>query len=107
MLPVLDAAVGTLIEDLNCRGLLESTMVIVMGEFGRTPRMNKKGVPGSDPVPGRDHWGQVMSVLIGGGGIPGGRVDRRLDREGRVSPEPTAAAAGPDGDALSSARDRP
>jgi hypothetical protein len=74
VLPILDAAVATLIEDLDRRGLLESTMVIVMGEFGRTPRMNKKGVPGSDPVPGRDHWGRVMSVLIGGGGIPGGRV---------------------------------
>jgi hypothetical protein len=74
VLPILDAAVGTLIEDLDRRGLLESTMVIVMGEFGRTPRMNKRGVPGSDPVPGRDHWGRVMSVLIGGGGIPGGRV---------------------------------
>jgi hypothetical protein len=74
VLPVLDDAVGTLIEDLDRRGLLESTMVIVMGEFGRTPRMNKRGVPGSDSVPGRDHWGRVMSVLIGGGGIPGGRV---------------------------------
>jgi hypothetical protein len=74
VLPVLDAAVGTLIEDLDRCGLLESTIVIVMGEFGRTPRMNKKGVPGSDSVPGRDHWGRVMSVLIGGGGIPGGRV---------------------------------
>lgn len=74
VLPILDAAVGTLIEDLDRRGLLESTMVIVMGEFGRTPRMNKRGVPGSDTVPGRDHWGRVMSVLIGGGGIPGGRV---------------------------------
>jgi uncharacterized protein (DUF1501 family) len=48
--------------------------VIVMGEFGRTPRMNKRGVPGSDSVPGRDHWGKVMSVLIAGGGIAGGRV---------------------------------
>lgn len=74
VLPVLDATVATLIEDLDRRGLLETTMVIVMGEFGRTPRMNKRGVPGSDPVPGRDHWGRVMSVLIAGGGIAGGRV---------------------------------
>jgi hypothetical protein len=74
VLPILDATVATLVEDLDRRGLLESTMVIVMGEFGRTPRMNKRGVPGSDPVPGRDHWGKVMSVLIAGGGIPGGRV---------------------------------
>jgi hypothetical protein len=74
VLPIVDAAVSTLIEDLDQRGLLDSTMVIVMGEFGRTPRMNKKGVPGSDSVPGRDHWGRVMSVLIGGGGIAKGRV---------------------------------
>ena len=74
VLPILDAAVGTLVEDLDTRGLLDSTMVIVMGEFGRTPRMNKKGVPGSDPVPGRDHWGNVMSVLAAGGGFARGRV---------------------------------
>jgi len=74
VLPILDATVGTLIEDLETRGLLDSTAVIVMGEFGRTPRMNKKGVPGSDPVPGRDHWGNVMSILVAGGGFPRGRV---------------------------------
>jgi hypothetical protein len=74
VLPILDATVSALIEDLDRRGLLDSTIVIVMGEFGRTPRMNKRGVPGSDPVPGRDHWGRVMSVLIAGGGIARGRV---------------------------------
>jgi hypothetical protein len=74
VLPILDATVGSLIEDLDTRGLLDTTMVIVMGEFGRTPRMNKKGVPGSDPVPGRDHWGKVMSVLVAGGGFARGRV---------------------------------
>jgi uncharacterized protein (DUF1501 family) len=74
VLPILDATVCSLIEDLDSRGLLDSTMVIVMGEFGRTPRMNKKGVPGSDPVPGRDHWGNVMSVLVAGGGLARGCV---------------------------------
>ncbi len=74
VLPILDATVSTLIEDLERRGLLDSTIVMVMGEFGRTPRMNKKGVPGSDPVPGRDHWGKVMSVLVAGGGFARGRV---------------------------------
>jgi hypothetical protein len=74
VLPIVDATVSSLIEDLDSRGLLDSTMVIVMGEFGRTPRMNKKGVPGSDPVPGRDHWGNVMSILVAGGGIARGRV---------------------------------
>jgi uncharacterized protein (DUF1501 family) len=74
VLPILDATVGSLIEDLEGRGLLDSTVVIVMGEFGRTPRMNKKGVPGSDPVPGRDHWGNVMSVLVAGGGFARGQI---------------------------------
>jgi uncharacterized protein (DUF1501 family) len=74
VLPILDATVGALIEDLEGRGLLDSTIVVVMGEFGRTPRMNTKGVPGSDPVPGRDHWGKVMSVLVAGGGIARGRI---------------------------------
>ena len=77
VLPILDAAVGSLIEDLDSRGLLDSTVVIVMGEFGRTPRMNKKGVPGSDPVPGRDHWGNVMSVLVAGGRVRAGRSSVR------------------------------
>jgi uncharacterized protein (DUF1501 family) len=84
VLPILDAAVGTLIDDLEGRGLLDSTMVIVMGEFGRTPRMNKTGVAGSDPVPGRDHWGKVMSVLIAGGGIARGQVVGSSNSRGEV-----------------------
>jgi uncharacterized protein (DUF1501 family) len=74
VLPIVDSAVGTLVDDLDQRGLLDTTAVIVMGEFGRTPRMNKGGVPGADAVPGRDHWGEVMSVLIAGGGFAGGTV---------------------------------
>jgi Protein of unknown function (DUF1501) len=74
VLPILDATVGSLIEDLDNRGLLDSTIVLVMGEFGRTPRINKTGVPGSDPVPGRDHWGNVMSVLVAGGGFARGQI---------------------------------
>ena len=84
VLPVLDAAVGSLIEDLDDRGLLDSTMVLVMGEFGRTPRMNTTGVPGSDPVPGRDHWGNVMSVLAAGGGFARGRVVGASNSRGEV-----------------------
>src|SRR4029077_17241216 len=74
VLPLIDSAIGTLIEDLDQRGLLDSTLVMVMGEFGRTPRLNTTGVPGADPVPGRDHWGNVMSVLAAGGGLARGRV---------------------------------
>jgi hypothetical protein len=84
VLPILDAAVGSLVDDLHDRGLLDSTMVLVMGEFGRTPRMNKTGVPGSDPVPGRDHWGNVMSVLAAGGGFARGRVVGASNAKGEV-----------------------
>jgi len=84
VLPVLDAAVATLVEDLDTRGLLDTTAVIVMGEFGRTPRMNKTGVPGADPVPGRDHWGEVMSVLVAGGGFAAGRVIGSSNSKGEV-----------------------
>ena len=84
VLPILDNAVGSLVEDLDLRGLLDSTVVLVMGEFGRTPRMNTGGVPGSDPVPGRDHWGEVMSVLVAGGGFAQGRVVGSSNAKGEV-----------------------
>lgn len=84
VLPVLDNAVGSLVDDLHVRGMLDSTVVIVMGEFGRTPRMNTTGVPGADPVPGRDHWGEVMSVLVAGGGFAGGRVIGSSNARGEV-----------------------
>jgi uncharacterized protein (DUF1501 family) len=70
--PVVDRAVGALLDDLDDRGLLERVMVVVMGEFGRTPKINT-GQPGI-PVPGRDHWGNAISVLIAGGGITPGVV---------------------------------
>ncbi len=84
VLPIIDKAISSLIEDLADRGMLESTAVIVMGEFGRTPRMNTTGVPGSDPVPGRDHWGNVMSVLVAGGGFPAGQVIGSSNSRGEV-----------------------
>jgi uncharacterized protein (DUF1501 family) len=65
-LPSMDQSIAALIEDLDQTGLLESTIVCVMGEFGRTPRINGSA--------GRDHWGNVMSVLLGGGGLKGGTV---------------------------------
>ncbi len=106
VLPILDAAVGSLIEDLSERGLLDSTMVLVMGEFGRTPRMNKTGVPGSDPVPGRDHWGNVMSVLAAGGGFARGRVVGSSNSRGETPQGPAGAAPGPAGHDLPPARSR-
>jgi hypothetical protein len=71
MLPPFDRAVATLIADLDERGLLDSTLVIVMGEFGRAPKLSTGG---GDPIPGRDHWIQLMSVLVAGGGVPRGQV---------------------------------
>jgi hypothetical protein len=85
VLPVLDNAVGSLVDDLDQRGLLDSTIVIVMGEFGRTPRINQ-GLP-QDPIPGRDHWGQVMSVLVAGGGLRPGIVVGSSNARGEVPRE--------------------
>lgn len=67
-----DRAVGALMEDLIDRDLLDRTLVIVMGEFGRTPKINT-GQPGI-PIPGRDHWGDAISVMMAGGGLRGGTV---------------------------------
>ncbi len=71
-LPYLDRAVAGLLEDLKQRGLLDDTLVVVMGEFGRTPKLNS-GQTGI-PIPGRDHWGQAMSVILAGGGLKTGQV---------------------------------
>lgn len=79
-LPEVDAAVATLFEDLDDRGLLEKTCVILCGEFGRTPRMNNGLGSGT---PGRDHWGDAMAVLIGGGGIRPGQVIGATDPLGQ------------------------
>lgn len=78
-LPGVDNSVATLIEDLNERGMLEQTMVIVLGEFGRTPKVNDRG--------GRDHWSNAMSVLFAGGGAPGGVVVGATDRQGYSASE--------------------
>ncbi len=66
LLPPLDMAMSALYRDMHERGLLESTIVMVTGEFGRTPRINNEA--------GRDHWGPAFTVMIGGGGIHGGRI---------------------------------
>ncbi len=71
---VMDQAVAALVSDLGERGMLDHVLVVVMGEFGRTPKMNQNGVPGSDPVPGRDHWGDAISVAMAGGGLRKGQV---------------------------------
>ena len=84
-LPIVDAAVASLFEDLDDRGLLEKTLVVLCGEFSRTPKMNdggNGGPAGSKGTPGRDHWGDAMFCLMGGGGVQGGRVIGSTDRLG-------------------------
>ncbi len=71
-LQVVDKAIGALMEDLVDRNMLDRVLVLVMSEFGRTPRINT-GQPGI-PIPGRDHWGDAISVMMAGGGIRGGTI---------------------------------
>lgn len=76
-LPKVDSAVATLFEDLGDRGLSEKVLVVLCGEFSRTPLMNNGGNGGpplSMGTPGRDHWGNAMFCLLGGGGVKGGQV---------------------------------
>jgi uncharacterized protein (DUF1501 family) len=80
-LPELDQAMSALVDDLAERGLLEDTVVLWMGEFGRTPRINEQA--------GRDHWARSWSVVMGGGGVAGGRVVGSTSDDGTaVTSEP-------------------
>jgi hypothetical protein len=84
-LPQVDSAVAALFRDLDDRGLLESTLVVLCGEFSRTPKMNdggNGGAPMSQGTPGRDHWGNSMFCLMGGGGVKGGMVVGSTDKNG-------------------------
>jgi hypothetical protein len=89
LMPIMDAAYSTLLEDLADRGLLDDTLVVWMGEFGRTPKINGNG--------GRDHWGHVFSVALAGSGVRGGRVHGVSDKiaaypkDGRVQPQDLTA----------------
>jgi Protein of unknown function (DUF1501) len=74
LLPPADRALSALIEDLDQRGLLETTLVVAMGEFGRTPKINGEG--------GRDHWPHCYTVVLAGGGVSGGAVYGASDRFG-------------------------
>jgi hypothetical protein len=73
-LPELDRALATLLEDLHDRGLLQKTLVIATGEFGRTPEINVNA--------GRDHWPNVFSILVAGAGVPGGQIWGSSDADG-------------------------
>jgi uncharacterized protein (DUF1501 family) len=74
LLPPCDMAFSALVEDLESRGLLDSTLVIMLGEFGRTPKINRDG--------GRDHWPDCYSVVLAGGGVRGGTMYGTSDKLG-------------------------
>lgn len=76
-LPVLDNALSALLTDLEERGLLQSTLVCILGEFGRTPRINQ-----NQGIPGRQHWPFCYSAMLAGGGIRGGQVYGESDKIG-------------------------
>jgi hypothetical protein len=84
-LPDLDQALSALLDDLSVRGLLAETLVLVMGEFGRTPKINDKA--------GRDHWGPAATLLFAGAGVRGGQVIGATDKTGAfVTKRPVAPA---------------
>jgi hypothetical protein len=74
LLPPADQGFSALVDDLGDRGLLDSTLVVAMGEFGRTPRINGTG--------GRDHWPDCYTAVLAGGGVQGGAVYGASDRSG-------------------------
>jgi hypothetical protein len=89
LMPPMDQAYSALLTDLEDRGMLEETLVVWMGEFGRSPKINASG--------GRDHWGHVFSAALAGGGVRGGVVHGQSDRQGgfpldgRVEPQDLTA----------------
>jgi uncharacterized protein (DUF1501 family) len=79
--PPLDHAVSAFLEDVEARGLSKKILLVVCGEMGRTPRLNKRG--------GRDHWGNLAPLLLAGGGLAMGRVIGQSDRNaGEPASEP-------------------
>jgi uncharacterized protein (DUF1501 family) len=85
LLPPLDQGVAALLDDLDAVGLLDETLVVMLGEFGRTPRISR--VPGAS-LPGRDHWAPCFSGVFAGAGVRGGQVIGRSDAIGAYPATP-------------------
>ncbi len=84
LLPAVDKAVSAFIEDVESRGLSEKILLVITGEFGRTPRINKAG--------GRDHWGNLCTLAFVGGGLRMGQVVGKSDRTAsRPASEPVTS----------------
>lgn len=84
LLPPMDQSVSALIDDLDARGLLDETLIVMAGEFGRTPKIFN--IPKAR-LPGRDHWGAVQTVFFAGGGVRGGTVIGASDKHGAYPAE--------------------
>ena len=97
--PMFDVGFSALIEDLDQRGLLDETLVVAIGEFGRTPKINKFG--------GRDHWGHVFSFALAGAGIAAGRCMAPATRPAATRRSNRVQPQRPDGDDLPPAGHRP
>lgn len=82
LLPPLDQGVSALLDDLTASGLLDETLVVMVGEFGRTPRLGTDNGGNITVANGRDHWAGVFSALFAGAGVNGGRVIGRSDKIG-------------------------
>jgi uncharacterized protein (DUF1501 family) len=82
LLPPLDQGLSALLDDMSALGLLDETLVVMVGEFGRTPRIGQdsQGLP--QHRSGRDHWAGVFSALFAGAGVVGGQVVGRSDKLG-------------------------
>ena len=95
LLPPMDQAVSALLQDLHASGELQETLVVMAGEFGRTPKVSH--LREHYKLPGRDHWGRAQSILVAGGGVKGGQVVGSTDAIGGtpasrpVTPEQFAA----------------
>ncbi|HEV2947504.1 MAG TPA: DUF1501 domain-containing protein [Gemmataceae bacterium] len=81
LFPPTDRALSALLDDLHESGLLDSTLIVMAGEFGRTPKISTLAIPGVK-LPGRDHWGAVQTVFFAGGGVRGGTVIGSSDKNG-------------------------
>src|SRR4029079_6309650 len=79
LFPPTDKALSALLDDLSATGLLERTLIVMAGEFGRTPKIS---ILPSAKLPGRDHWGPVQTVFFAGGGVHGGTVIGTSDKTG-------------------------
>jgi len=91
--PLFDRAYPAFIEDLHERGLLDTTLVVAVGEFGRTPKMGQFEQSGNTKKTGRDHWPYAFTALLAGGGVRGGQVYGATTRDGgHVSDRPVTPA---------------